>query len=133
MEADPDDPREAWGVLEQPWEELKIGAGPPPLRVEDGWLLLHHGVASELVAGVDQQPRVRYCAGALLLDPDEVWRVTARSTKPLLEPETGDERHGVVPNVVFPTALDPRADGTADVYYGMADSRIGVARLSRTG
>ena len=27
------------------------------------------------------------------------------------------------------TALEPRGDGTADVYYGMADSRIGVARL----
>jgi beta-1,2-mannobiose phosphorylase / 1,2-beta-oligomannan phosphorylase len=40
---------------------------------------------------------------------------------------------GIVPNVVFPTALDERADGTADVYYGMADSRIGVARLTRSG
>jgi predicted GH43/DUF377 family glycosyl hydrolase len=29
----------------------------------------------------------------------------------------------------FPTAVDPRADGTFDVYYGMADTAIGVARL----
>jgi predicted GH43/DUF377 family glycosyl hydrolase len=115
---------------EQPWEELKVGAGPPPVPTPAGWLLLYHGVSGRLVAGVDLQPAVRYCAGALLLDPDEVWRVLARSREPLLEPETAEERHGIVPNVVFPTGVDARRDGGADVYYGMADSRIGVARLS---
>ncbi len=117
---------------EQPWEELKIGAGPPPLRSPEGWLLLYHGVSGRLVTGADLQPAVRYSAGALVLDPDEVWEVTARSREPLLEPETHEERDGIVPNVVFPTALDERSDGTADVYYGMADSRIGAARLRRT-
>ncbi len=38
-----------------------------------------------------------------------------------------------MPNVVFPTGIDPRGDGDADVFYDMADSRIGVARLHRTG
>jgi predicted GH43/DUF377 family glycosyl hydrolase len=99
--------------------------------MDEGWLLLYHGVAGELVPGVDLQPKVRYCAGAMLLDAEEVWRVTARKDEPLLEPETAAERDGIVPNVVFPTALDDRGDGTADVYYGMADSRIGVARLMR--
>jgi predicted GH43/DUF377 family glycosyl hydrolase len=117
---------------ERSWEELKIGAGPPPVRVAEGWLLLHHGVTGELVAGTDLQPHVRYCAGAMLLDRREVWCVTARSAEPLLEPETSEERDGIVANVVFPTALDVRGDGTADVYYGMADSRIGAARLMRT-
>lgn len=117
---------------EQAWEALKLSAGPPPVRVDDGWLLLYHGVAGELEPGVDLQPAVRYCAGAMLLDADQVWRVTARSREPLLEPETGEEREGIVSNVVFPTALDERGDGAADVYYGMADSRIGVARLTRT-
>jgi predicted GH43/DUF377 family glycosyl hydrolase len=36
---------------------------------------------------------------------------------------------GMVPNVVFPTGLDQRPDGTCDLYYGMADTRIGVARV----
>lgn len=107
---------------ERPWEDLKIAAGPPPIRVDGGWLLLHHGVAG--------RPEARYCAGAMLLDPTEVWRVRDRTAKPLLEPKTIAEREGIVPNVVFPTALDERSDGTADVYYGMADSRIGVARLA---
>ncbi len=118
---------------EQPWEELKIGAGPPPLRTPEGWLLVYHGVSGKLVPGTDLQPALRYSAGALLLDPDEIWRVTARTREPLLEPETVEEQMGIVPNVVFPTGLDERGDGTADVYYGMADSRIGVARLIRRG
>jgi predicted GH43/DUF377 family glycosyl hydrolase len=116
---------------QQDWEELKVGAGPPPLRTEEGWLLVYHGVSGKLQPGTDLQPSVRYCAGAMLLDPDAVWEVTARTREPLLEPETGEELEGIVPNVVFPTALDERGDGTADVYYGMADQLIGVARLGQ--
>jgi predicted GH43/DUF377 family glycosyl hydrolase len=114
---------------EQPWEELKVGAGPPPIRRNEGWLLLYHGVSGRLEEGTDLQPAVRYCAGAMVLDPEGVWKVVTRTPKPLLEPGTGKERKGIVPNVVFPTAVDERSDGTADVYYGMADSCIGVARL----
>jgi len=113
------------------WEALRIGAGTAPLRTGDGWLVLHHGVSGRLVPGEDLQPAVNYAAGAMLLDLDDVSRVVARSTIPLLEPKTDEEREGIVPNVVFPTAVDPRPDGTADVYYGMADSRIGAARLRR--
>jgi beta-1,2-mannobiose phosphorylase / 1,2-beta-oligomannan phosphorylase len=54
----------------------------------------------------------------------------ARSAEPLLEPELPDERQGVVPNVVFPTAIDRRGEDVADVYYGMADARIGAFRLT---
>ncbi len=35
-----------------PFEELKIGAGPPPLRVDEGWLLLHHGVTGVVPRGL---------------------------------------------------------------------------------
>jgi beta-1,2-mannobiose phosphorylase / 1,2-beta-oligomannan phosphorylase len=115
---------------EYPWEALKIGAGPPPVRIDDGWLLLHHGVAGEIRPDVDWQPNVRYSAGAIVLDADAVWHVRARTPEPLLAPETEGERSGIVPNVVFPTGIDPRGQGAADVYYGMADSRIGVARLT---
>jgi predicted GH43/DUF377 family glycosyl hydrolase len=118
---------------EHPWEALKIGAGPPPLRVGGGWLLVHHGVTGALERGTDLQQAAFYSAGALLLDGRDVSRVLARSTEPLLAPVTAGEREGIVPNVVFPTALEPRGDGTADVFYGMADSRIGVARLTLPG
>ena len=73
---------------EHPWEALKIGAGPPPLRVEGGWLLVHHGVTGVLERGTDLQQAVHYAAGAMLLDERDVSRVLARSTEPLLAPET---------------------------------------------
>jgi predicted GH43/DUF377 family glycosyl hydrolase len=114
------------------FEALKIGAGPPPLRVDEGWLLIHHGVQGVLVPGVEQQQGVFYSAGAMLLDASDPSQVIARSPEPLLSPATEDERDGIVPNVVFPTAI-AAVDGASFVFYGMADSRIGVARLDHTG
>ena len=56
-----------------------------------------------------------------------------RSPEPVLKPESPEELRGTIANVVFPTGIDRRDDlGTPDrfdVYYGMADDRIGVARL----
>jgi predicted GH43/DUF377 family glycosyl hydrolase len=119
-------------LAQHPYEELKIGAGPPPLRVDEGWLLIHHGVTGEQPQGWDPTAqRVAYSAGAMLLDPDDPSRVIARTAVPILEPETEDERAGTVPNVVFPTAIE-EVDGQRWVFYGMADSKIGVARLERT-
>lgn len=113
---------------EAPFEQTKIGAGPAPIRVEEGWLLLYHGVVGELVPGVAQQKNVNYSAGAMILDAEEPWKVVSRTTAPLLTADTDDERDGIVPNVVFPTALEQIGDDRF-VFYGMADSKIGVARL----
>lgn len=115
---------------EYPFEEVKIGGGPAPLRVPEGWLLLHHGVTGRLEKGITQQQRVNYAVGGILLDADDPSKVLARTPEPLLAPETDDERSGIVPNVVFPTAIE-EIDGTHYVFYGMADSKIGVARLDR--
>jgi len=112
------------------FEALKIGAGPPPIRVDEGWLLIHHGVSGELAEGWDPQSRVNYAAGAMLLDPADPAQVLARTAEPLLAPETAEERNGLVPNVVFPTAIE-RIGDQRYVFYGMADSAIGVARLDR--
>ncbi|WP_198412149.1 glycosidase [Mycetocola zhujimingii] len=110
------------------FEALKIGGGPPPIRVPEGWLLLHHGVTGVLARAFDQQQNVNYATGGMILDAEEPWRVTARTALPLLEAETDDERSGIVPNVVFPTAIE-EIDGARFVFYGMADSKIGVARI----
>jgi len=110
------------------WESLKIGAGPPPLRVDEGWLLIHHGVSGQLAEGWAPQPAVHYSAGALLLDAGDVARVLTRTAHALLSPETAEERSGTVDNVVFPTAIEEVA-GRHFVFYGMADTRIGVALL----
>jgi predicted GH43/DUF377 family glycosyl hydrolase len=108
------------------WERLKIGNGAPPVRLPYGWLLLYHGVSG---VETEEVKRVRYCAGAAILDLDDPTRVLYRSSRPILEPVLGQELQGQVPGVVFPTATDRREDGHLDVYYGAADYAIGVARL----
>jgi predicted GH43/DUF377 family glycosyl hydrolase len=115
---------------QQPWEATKVGGGTPPIRVPEGWLILHHGVTKGEASPGGPVP-VRYVAGAMILDPQDVSRVLSRSERPLLEPETKEEREGIVDSVVFPTAIDLRENGEADVFYGMADYRIGAARLRR--
>lgn len=113
---------------EHPWEQLKIGAGPPPVAVPEGWLFVYHGVTGR-TTNVWPEKHLRYVAGVMLLDRNDVTNVLWRAEQPLLEPVGGAERDGVVPNVVFPTGIDVRAPGKAHLYYGMADSRIGVAEL----
>ncbi len=110
------------------FEELKIGGGPAPLRVDEGWLLIYHGVTGVIDNAFDQQQKVNYAAGAMILDATDPTIVLDRTARPLLAPETEDERSGIVPNVVFPTAIE-QIDGQQWVFYGMADSKIGVARL----
>ena len=117
-------------MSEYDFESLQIGAGPPPIRTSEGWLLVHHGVSGHLAPGWELQQATRYAAGAMILDGDDVTKVIARTATPLLEPETAEETTGTVPNVVFPTAM-AEIDGQLFVFYGMADARIGVARLDR--
>ena len=118
---------------EYDFEALKIGAGPAPIRVEEGWLLVHHGTKGSLAKGRGwnyQQQHVNYAAGAMILDAADPSKVLARTSEPILTPETEAETSGTVPNVVFPTAIE-EVDGVRYVFYGMADSKIGVARLDR--
>jgi beta-1,2-mannobiose phosphorylase / 1,2-beta-oligomannan phosphorylase len=115
---------------EFPFEELKVGGGPAPMRVPEGWLLLHHGVTGVINNAFDQQKGVNYAAGGMILDAEQPWTVLERSEVPLLAAETEEERSGIVPNVVFPTAIE-EIDGQSYVFYGMADSKIGAARLDR--
>ncbi len=116
-------------VSEQPWEVLKIGGGTPPVRTSQGWLIFYHGVSGQILEQVDHQPHVHYSAGAMLLDLQDPRKILDRTATPLLVPDSADERQGVVNNVVFPTGVDEAIPGHLDVYYGMADAAIGVARM----
>jgi predicted GH43/DUF377 family glycosyl hydrolase len=73
-----------------PWEFVQIGNCGSPIELEEGWLLLTHGVG----------PVRKYSIGAALLDKHDPSRVLARSSEPLLRPEPS-EREGYVPNVVY--------------------------------
>lgn len=109
------------------WEDVKVGAGPPPVLTPCGWLLIHHGI--ENLAESGQPRRLRYSAGAFIVDRWDVRKVIWRSQEPVLVPNTDHELHGVVNDVVFPTGIDQIETLVVDVYYGMADARIGVARM----
>lgn len=117
---------------EAAYESAKIGAGPSPLRVPEGWLLLHHGVSGAKPKGFELAHGSKYAAGAILLDAADPRRIVARSAEPLLAPETAEETSGTLANVVFPTAIEKIGDRFF-VFYGMADSSIGVAELERHG
>jgi predicted GH43/DUF377 family glycosyl hydrolase len=66
----------------------------------------------------------------MLLDPADPRRVLARTAEALLTPETPEETSGTLANVVFPTAIE-EIGGRRFVFYGMADSSIGLAELVR--
>ena len=115
-----------------PWERLKIGAGTPPVMTRHGWLIIYHGVSEMGQAAKGTHP-LRYSAGIMVLSKEHPQVIHYRSVEPVLTPSLPQERDGTVANVVFPTGIDRRDDigspDRFDIYYGMADSRIGVARL----
>jgi predicted GH43/DUF377 family glycosyl hydrolase len=113
------------------WERLKIGAGTPPVLTRHGWLIIYHGVR-EVAASSSEVHHLSYSAGVMVLLKTHPSHILYRSQQPVLTPSLPQER-GAIVDVVFPTGIDQRLDlGTPDrfdVYYGMADKRIGVARL----
>jgi len=115
-----------------PWERLKIGGGTPPILTRHGWLIVYHGVG-EIAEPNNDGYQLCYSAGVMVLSKEHPCVVRYRSAEPVLTPDLPEERHGTVANVVFPTGIDRRDDlglpNRFDVYYGMADQRIGVARL----
>lgn len=115
-----------------PWERLKIGGGTPPVLTRHGWLIVYHGV-SEIAEPSAEPHHLCYSAGVMVLDKEHPRAIRYRSAEPVLTPTLPQERSGTIANVVFPTGIDRRDDlgspDRFDVYYGMADYRIGVARL----
>jgi predicted GH43/DUF377 family glycosyl hydrolase len=73
-----------------PWEFVQMGNCGSPIELDEGWLMLTHGVG----------PVRKYSIGAVLLAKADPSKVLARSREPLIRPEPS-ERHGYVPNVVY--------------------------------
>ncbi|MHB8704805.1 MAG: glycoside hydrolase family 130 protein [Candidatus Tyrphobacter sp.] len=115
---------------ESAWERLKIGSGAPPVRIGNEFAMVYHGVSG---GDLNVPSNFTYSAGLMMLDVTKAPRVICRSKEPILKPEIDEELHGTVPRVVFPTGIDRRTDlgqpDWLDLYYGMADFRIGVARI----
>jgi predicted GH43/DUF377 family glycosyl hydrolase len=98
------------------WDSVKVGIAGPPLEIDEGWLLIYHGMDFNKV----------YRLGSILLDKNNPETVIRRSEKPILEPVEEYERYGAVPNVVFSCGA-VKIDDEVLVYYGGADSVLCVA------
>jgi len=101
------------------WDSLKVGIAAPPMKTKHGWLLLYHGVSKS---------HSTYRIGAILLDLKDPAIVLARTTDPIFEPRETYEKVGVVNNVVFPCGMAEK-DGLLYIYYGGADTVVGVATM----
>ncbi len=100
---------------EYPWELVQIGNCGPPIELDEGWLLLTHGVGAMR----------KYSIGAVLLDKRDPSKVIGRMQQPLLAAKDQD-REGYVPNVVYSCGAIRHGD-TLFLPYGIADSSIGFA------
>ena len=99
------------------WEFVQIGNCGAPILIDEGWLLLTHGV------GAMRQ----YSIGAVLLDRDDPSKIIGRTRNPILQAED-DDRNGYVPNVVY-TCGGMRVGDQLFMPYGISDSSIGFAFL----
>ena len=103
------------------WQSLKIGGGPPPIELPEGWLMIYHGVNLTCNGYV-------YSIGGAILDLEETSKVLYRSGNFLLTPEISYEITGFVPNVTFPCAtLYDDHTGKIVIYYGAADTYLAIA------
>jgi predicted GH43/DUF377 family glycosyl hydrolase len=100
---------------EHPWEFVQIGNCGPPIEIDEGWLLLTHGVGAMR----------KYSIGAVLLDKKNPSRVLGRTRQPILAAADQD-REGYVPNVVYSCGAMKHGDRLF-LPYGIADSSVGFA------
>ena len=113
--------RHVMGKSSNWWESVKIGGGAAPIETTEGWLLFYHGVSGTCNGYV-------YSMGGAILDIENPSKVLYRCENFLLTPEMEYEERGFVPNVIFPcAALTDKDTGKIAIYYGAADSYVGMA------
>lgn len=100
------------------WDNWLRGAGAPPIQTRAGWLLFYQAM--------DESDPGRYKTGVMLLDLDDPAKILHRSSEPVLEPEEDYENNGFKPGVIYVTGAVVK-NGELLVYYGAADSYVGVA------
>ena len=103
-------------------QEVKNGLGPAPIKTEQGWLHLAHGVRNT-AAGL------RYVLYLFLADLKRPWVITHKPAGYFIAPE-GEERVGDVSNVVFSNGWIEGKNGEVFVYYASSDTRLHVATTS---
>lgn len=105
------------------WDNHKIGAGAVPIKTDKGWLIIYHGTTTT-------GSGIIYRLGVAMLDLEDPTRVIARCDDALLWPEHPYELTGRVDNVVFTCNAIIEPDETVKIYYGAADTCIGLAEAN---
>jgi predicted GH43/DUF377 family glycosyl hydrolase len=121
------DPEPVLRIRPEPaFDSVLVEPGAPPLLTEEGILLIYNAAQFIHAPGTKEHGKVFYSAGQVLFSRENPAQVVKRTEIPFFEPEAEDERSGQVDYVVFVEGLVQRED-TWYLYYGMADSKIGVA------
>lgn len=101
-----------------PWELVQMGNCGPPIELEEGWLMLTHGVGAMR----------KYSIGAALLDKNDPSKVIGRTGEPILA-AASEDREGYVPNVVYSCGAIRHGESIF-IPYGVADSSVAFAFVS---
>ena len=105
------------------WNRGRIGAGTPPIRTSQGWMVIYHGNDK----GEGESGIGNYGGGKLLLDLDQPWKILSAGEQ-ILAPELDCECKGFVPNVIFPTGIIQQGDSLL-IYAGAADTATCMVEL----
>ncbi len=99
--------------------EAKNGAGAVPIKTDQGWIHIAHGVRNT-AAGL------RYVIYAFATDLKDPTKVIAEPSGMLMGPR-GIERVGDVSNVLFTNGAIVNEDNKVFIYYASSDTRMHVA------
>ena len=105
------------------WDEMKIGPGAPPIKTEQGWLSIYHGVFRTMVGAV-------YRLGVALHDLLDPSKIIGVGDSWILQPEDPWAITGYVHNGVFTCGAVAEPDGTVKIYWGGADTVMCVGEAS---
>jgi predicted GH43/DUF377 family glycosyl hydrolase len=108
------------GEVRAGWDSRVRGVGPPPLKTEDGWLVIYHAI--------DDRDPGKYKIGAMILDYKDPKKILYRSASPILEPDEVYENEGFKSGIVYSCGAVIK-DYQLYVYYGGADTVVCVARV----
>jgi len=103
-----------------------VEAGPPAIMTEYGILVMYNAANSGTYGDPGLPPRI-YTGGQALYDRRNPLRLIARLDEPFIKPSEDYERTGqYIEGTTFVEGLVP-FNGRWYLYYGTADSRVGVA------
>lgn len=114
--------KKVMGPIPGTWQGSHVGAGCPPIKTPEGWLLIYHGAYKP-------NGKFVYSMGAVLLDLHDPSIVLGRTiTTPLLSPEKDYEKGKK--DTVFATGDILFKNGDLWIYYGAGDNYVAYIKTS---